>query len=356
MKNKQTRILQNKRAFEMEFHWIFILIAGAVILGFFFMMAQKQKTASQEKLATNLLTELTSAFVAALQSKGTAQLLNLPTTGIELDCGKTDICDCKYTILGKPKSMGDNILFGPQKLKDTKATLWTLNWNAPFRATNFLYMTTQQIKYVIVSSNEPVIKQFETKILRDLPTTLKTQVVTNIQEINLDTEQTRVIFLTDFDQQLLENKARGKEVSAVHIEPPNKATFYTRKNNNEQFSKVELPLLSDPQAEQTINDAMIYAAIFSNDPHLYKCHLQTAYKKLAYVASIILARAEELQTETDTQGKTQCVYPTELIKNFKLEATKATQGQDTSSTIIQYAQELHNANRILLTSNCPVLY
>lgn len=348
----------NKNAFEMEFHWIFILIAGAVILGFFFMMAQKQKTIAQEKLATNLLTELTSAFVAALQSKGTAQLLNLPTSGIELTCGLTDICDCKYLILGKDKSMGDNILFGPQKLNDAKATLWTLDWKAPFRATNLLYMTTQQIKYVIVSSNEPVIKQFETKILRDLPTTLKMQVVTNIQEINLDAEHIRVIFLTNPGEMMQEltNKARGKEVSAVHIEPPNKATFYTRKNNNEQFSKAELPFLSDPQAEQTINDAMIYAAIFSNDPHLYKCHLQTAYKKLAYVASIILARAEELQKETETQGKTQCVYPTKLIENFRLETTRAAQGQDTSTTIIQYAQELHNANRVLLTSNCPVLY
>ncbi len=346
----------NKKAFEMEFHWIFILIAGAVILGFFFMMAQKQKTTSQERLAMNLLTELNSAFVAALQSKGTAQLLNLPTSGIELSCGKTDICDCKYTILNRDKSIGDNILFGPQQLKDIQAILWTLDWKAPYRATNFLYLTTQQVKYVIVTSNEPVIKQFETKILRDLPTTLKTQIVTSVQEITFDAEHTRIIFLTNFDPQSLQNKAKGKEVSAVHIQPPNIATFYTRKNNNEQFIETKLPFLSDPQAEQVINDATLYAAIFSNEPHLYRCQMQTAYKKLATVASIILARAEQLQAETEAQGKIQCVYPMQLLQKFRAEAQKATTGQDTSNTIIQYAQELHNTNKFLLTSNCPVLY
>ncbi|MBI4140578.1 hypothetical protein HY485_01940 [Candidatus Woesearchaeota archaeon] len=348
--------MNNKRAFEMEFHWIFILIAGAVILGFFFMMAQKQKTASQERLATNLLTELNSAFVAALQSKGTAQLLNLPTSGIELSCGKTDICDCKYTILGRDKTTGDNIIFGPQKLTDAKATLWTLDWKAPYRATNFLYLTTQQVKYVIVSSDEPIIKQFETKILRDLPTTLKIQTVTNIQEINFGTEHTRVTYLTNPDIQQLTNKAKGKDVSTVYIQPPNNVTFYTRKNNNEAFTPITLPFLSDPQAEQAINDATLYAAIFSNNPHLYKCQMQTAYKKLANVASVIIARAQELQTETDAQGKTQCTYPIDTLQKLKTEAQKAAQGQDTSNTIIQYSQELHNANKVLLTSNCPVLY
>jgi len=47
-----------KRGIEMQFHWIFILIAGAIILAFFFSLVAKQKSLSEEKLSISSFKEL----------------------------------------------------------------------------------------------------------------------------------------------------------------------------------------------------------------------------------------------------------------------------------------------------------
>ena len=40
----------NRKGFELQFNWIFVLIAGALILAFFFTIAQKQRNLSQQSV------------------------------------------------------------------------------------------------------------------------------------------------------------------------------------------------------------------------------------------------------------------------------------------------------------------
>ncbi len=355
----------NKRAVELEFNWIFIIIAGAVILSFFFVVAQKQKTVSQARLALEISTQLESAFVSAIQSTQTQQSMPLPSEGITLSCGKTQLCDCKYSAFGKQTDFGDKIIFGPNKLNDYSAQLWAPDWQAPFRATNFLLITTTKIKYVIVySESDAPIRDTKTQIVRDLPAALKIQLVKEdeLPSIKYDEDQTRIVFLIEPDINSIELLSKGKGVSAVYIDKiRNKAIFYNKKENSNNFERIEKELLTDTSSSKSINDAMIYAAIFAQDPHLFECQTKEAYKKLNYVAQIVSKRAETLSQLMQEQNRPQCatlypVQPAQTLEKIQNAAQKAAQNIAEAQSILPLARQLQTQNTDLVTTSCPPLY
>ena len=64
-------ILSRKAQIETQFNWLFILVAGAVILIFFAGIVIKQKSSSEQKIAENVMTDLQSIFTGGSVSTGT---------------------------------------------------------------------------------------------------------------------------------------------------------------------------------------------------------------------------------------------------------------------------------------------
>ena len=62
---------------QITFNWIYILIAGAVILLFFVGIVVKQKVVSEERLATDVVDILDSIFTAAGVSSKTKIFIDL---------------------------------------------------------------------------------------------------------------------------------------------------------------------------------------------------------------------------------------------------------------------------------------
>lgn len=363
--------MNNKKAFEVEFHWVFVLIAGALILGFFFMVAQKQKTASNERLALTLSTEIDAAFMSALQSKGTEQPMPLPSTGISFHtqnspvCGIAPACDCNFYIYDRPTPFADKIMFTPNDLTAIEAILWTKEWKTPFRATNFFYMTTNKIKYVFVMSNDPGVLRIKNKILMDLPDTMEKQILNSQQEIDqikYNFENTRIIFLKEEPSseslaQILK-ASKGKQASVLHLDLNGLARFFTKKQNKNEFEKIlqNQMILDTTSNEPAINEAQMYAAIFSESPHLYECQMKEAYKKLSYVTKIIKKRAEQITTEIATT-KPQCTsYPTQTLTDLQSIAENSITNPAGAGAILPLAQQLQSQSLNLLISNCPGLY
>src|SRR3990172_10512018 len=137
-----------KAQFEMQFHWIFVLVAGALILAFFFTVAHRQRAISTERLQLTLATDIENIFTGAIVSRGTAQSLPVPPQGIAFDC--TEGCDCAFRIGNAQRSFGDKSLFAQDILEERKIKVWAQELKMPYRATNFLYLTNPNIKYYFV--------------------------------------------------------------------------------------------------------------------------------------------------------------------------------------------------------------
>ena len=136
----------NKKAMiEIQFHWIFILIVGAVILLFFATMIYRQKTVSETGISADVLVNLESIISGSMISTKTLNLLDIPK-GTEIsykDCNQ-------YEVGPYNKQTGTIVMFAPKKIAGRKLVTWALDWNVPYRVTNFLYLTSDDVRYILV--------------------------------------------------------------------------------------------------------------------------------------------------------------------------------------------------------------
>ena len=139
-----------KGQLDVQFNWIFVLIAGAVILALFFKVAATQRQLSEDKSAIRLQNDFDAITNAALQSKDTIQTVPLPNIGLRFSCAD---CACTMNFGRFTLPFGDRSIFAPASVQGTEAKLWVLDWKVPFRVTNFLYVTNDQDKIFLIADD-----------------------------------------------------------------------------------------------------------------------------------------------------------------------------------------------------------
>ena len=130
----------NKSAqIQVAFNWVYILIAGAVILMFFVGIVVKQKSAAEEDLQREVVNVLKSILVGASVSEKT--MSSIKTSGLS-----------KYTFEFKCQEgnsyfgiKGQNTqrtklqpIFAPENIKTTQLLLWSLPYNLPYKIMDLL--------------------------------------------------------------------------------------------------------------------------------------------------------------------------------------------------------------------------
>ncbi len=346
----------NKKAFELQFHWIFVLIAGALILAFFFSVAQKQRELSQEKLQLTLATEIENIFTGAIVSKGTAQKLPVPPQGIAFECSEG--CACQFRIERAPRQFGDKAMFAPAFLKDQDITVWALELKLPYRVTNLLYLTNPNIKYYLVHDIDSSISQaLLQQLTKGIPPLIEYEIKEIAEITSLKAQEyqhTKFVFL-DTNPPTLDDSFKKTSASAIKIDQ-NGITFYekdgTKLRNIKYLSYVGLPSL--------------YAAIFAEDHVMYECGLRTAFRKLSYVSELYAERAEELQDKALAEEKAWCAYgspnnPTTAIGMLTQQHNSAKElanrlDQTQILQLNQLKEQLDSANRNFLRQSCPELF
>ncbi|MBW2973333.1 hypothetical protein KY346_02990 [Candidatus Woesearchaeota archaeon] len=343
-----------KRGFEMQFHWIFILIAGAVILAFFFSVVAKQKSLSEQKLSITLSENIEAVFSGAIESKGTAQLLAMPKGGLSFSC--SEACDCNFWIDDKATSFSDKILFAPSLIEGQDAVAWSNEWKMPFRITNFLYITNPNIKYYLVYEAGKNDRLFD-RINKSFPPGLNVAVLRDPNEVeDVPYEgypETKFIFLDVVNPEInlmgMDSDFKREEVSAINIQPnANSITFYEKTPKEIEFTSKSSPFAGEP---------WIFAAIFAADKQMYDCGLRAAFLKLSHVAQVIYGRAKMIQANI-TQIKPECTY---LLDSFDvlIESSKSFVNQldfSSISGIAQAADDIERENKNIILLSCPEIY
>jgi hypothetical protein len=353
---------------EIQFNWIFILIAGAVILAFFFSIVQKQQSLSQEKLSITLIGQLDTIATGALAAKGAAQPVGLPKTGIDFACSEE--CSCGFTIGTITRDYGDKILFAPKHVEGKTITFWTLPWNIPYHAANFLFATNDRIKYFFVYDQSGGSQQLKDKLSPALPKDDTGQVQVNAQFITLDELncatnsqcvknenylEVKLVFLevvppTNFDGSAgvrLDTSFKDTDVTAVYI-TTGSATFYQRQGKS--------ATTFTPTSLYYAGDASLFGAIFAHDAATYDCQMREAAKRLASVTRILTQRMQTLRDDP-TLADRGCSYSPQNLNLLASQADSQIGGMTQDLTAISgTAQQITQENEALLRQSCPTLY
>ncbi len=319
----------------IQFNWVFILIAGVLILSFFGSLVFKGKEVSDLAIAETVLTNMQTIMTGAEVSVRTINPIKIPDKEIRVDCDSLSVGK-----VSKPITK-NTIVFSPESIKGRTLLAWALDFNMPYHVANFLYLTTPDIKYIFVNSNHGYAKE-----LYDLlPNEINKKIVEpeNIGDMKDTGNQLRFVFFNepkpeDITLSASVEKLSNTRVSAINVNPDfNEIGFYKKSGSGFESAGTSV-YLSSP---------MVLGAMFSGNLEDYNCNLKKAFNKLNIVSKIYERRTNALRKLYIGTG---CI-PYYDTSPFSMDYSKAS-----IADIKSAVKSIETSNSYLQSSSCPTIY
>ena len=334
--------------------WLFILIAGAIILAFFFNLSMKHKVVAEEKLSITLRSRVNALFTSAQQTSNTFFRMKLPGAKITYDCSG-------YRI-GSSSSMNLEPAFSPSLIKSIQDTfiIYSMAWSIPFDTTNFLFITSPGVKYVFIHPPSHTSEIYE-KLYKDLPPNI-TRIETEMSKINdvndTNNYKVRVVSFEDINGKTMQ-KVKS-EITGIYIHPDSSATalngfagevkFYNYTTSG--FNEIE-----DADYNFT-GEAMLLAAIFADRPTSFECGMRAAMKRMLLVLNLTIERGEEMKSSLEDPCKTDmdtAVLNLRILNNEAKGYTDFPKGVD-RTRLMGKITNVESSNKVLEIYSCPLIY
>ena len=316
--------MEKKAQVEITFHWIYVLIAGAVILLFFIGIVVKQKATAEENLATDVVQILESIFTGASVSEQTKNFIDISSLvdyPLYFSCadgiteyGIEDLASIQNTV---------DTIFAPSELQAPQLILWSLPFQFPFKVMDFLLVTASNVKYVLVGDGVLFKDEF-----LDATYNAEERLHLDVEEasrLTLDTLKlgkafhVRFIFLDGLPPQLPASVQEMDDdtISAVVFSSDGRAEtaeYYEKKGTTFQkmAGKSQVSILSLGGER----DAAKYAAIFAGTAEMYGCTMQKAWQRLGYLLAVYNAKLVSLQDYYATFYEEESPFPERDCRRF----------------------------------------
>ncbi len=361
-----------KGQMEVTFNWVYILIAGAVILLFFIGIVARQKSISEQRLSGEVVRILESIFTGAGVSEKTKNFID--TSGL---AEYTLFFDCDsgvgtYGIKDSSARVENSIdpIFALRELQTAQLIVWSMPYKLPYKVVDLLFVSSANTHYVIMGEGE---------LADELLNATKGFAVQRIQSVQdivmpangyvriVDTTGNAVVAGGEVPEPL-----RNSHVSAVVL-GRGKAQYYrVREGAWKQSGSADIISLAGEQ------DAALYAAMFAADENVYECNMQKAFRRLELL-NIVYGGKEIVRGEAGGKlGEMMHYYEWNQGQNSKqcLDFLKSTQPNvlgalashqrnagtcrldaKTCPALVLSAQELRKANKNLAQlGDCITLY
>lgn len=334
----------NKKAFEMQFNWIFVLVAGAAILLFFTVVVVKQKSVTETSTKATVLKSIEAVITGASVSTDTTNIIDMPDSSIELSCGRVSLS-------GVSKQYQNLILFAPSLIKGSKLITQTLAFSIPYRSTNLLYITSPQLRYIIIGDSG-----LAKEINKSLPSELKKEFYPAMPQIqNSNNYKVRfVVFgeMIDFPKAL--EKMPNYDVTSVRINGDNEkgiVEFYQKDGISWQAKG----------ASVYVGKQALIGSVYADTLELYECNMKNVFSRLNLVTKIYSERTKKLVQEaqkTASSRQVQCnqFYNNALNHLNNIFAASSSFNRGNVDAIVDSAKSLASENKNAQIYSCPLIY
>lgn len=345
-----TMIKDEKAQVSIQFNWIFVLVAGAIILLFFAGIVIRQRGVSETRFCGAVLNSMEATFSIVGESSGTEKITEMPKQTIELDCREYR---CSGTENIPPKSTMNLPIFGPGELKGLTVVIASKEWDLPFRVINFLYVTNQEVRYYLVYGDSGS-ESYAQYIYDELPDNITKDLVSfdSISDLpDYNDNKVRFVFVDVGRNAVLPeffSRYGPEDLTSIKITSQNRqVSFYDRFGANMGDSYY-------------INDIDLMAAIFSDDYENFDCAMKKAYKRLNYVTTVNYHRMHEISEDVDQTSLCPFIYDNVLDELETLKAySESCSNQinfDCVSGVYTAVSDLRTFNTDLIKESCPLLY
>ena len=287
--------LDNKKGQGIQFNWIYVVLAGAIILGFFSWFIVRyidlQNTSLDAKVARNIDSNL-------LAIKGASQFKPVIDLG---DSFAFDFsCDSLTVNTRHTQKIDDKIIFSSEHITKTRnLNVWTYGLDAGFFVDNLIYIIDPKQKYYLVYDKD---KDFVQTLYDRMPNSLYNNIfISDYAGASLSSagKNKFVLFFEPSGEQLEILSSKGKVVS-IEAKQSGKITFY-------DFGSVSV--------DSFFGYGLLYGAVFSDSLEQYGCSKKRVLDKLGLLSNIYYTKARNL---AKISNDPLCDYNTvsNLLKSF----------------------------------------
>lgn len=350
--------MRNKKAFEMQFNWIFVLIAGAAILTIFALVIFKQKNLSESSTNSIALRSIESVVAGTSASTDVSSLITVPDLSIEVGCGKISI--------GKiSKQYPRLILFAPSLIKGNKIIAQTLSFSAPYKSSNLLFMTGQQIKYIFIG-DAPLMNS----INKSLPSEINRENFTSYDPSKIKNSNNYKVRLVFGNADIF---PLGIPPSLLKM-PDGDVTALKITGNSDKgiidFYESKAGSFVSKGTSYYMGKSALIGAIYADTAEHYECNMKNVFAGHNLVTNVYIGRTNNLISDvsTDSGGNllisNDCknTYTSALVSLSSIEiASKNLAGISTLSKsdmdrITGASESLSIQNKETQKFSCPTIY
>lgn len=343
-----------RAAIQVQFTWIFALIAGAVILLFFFTLIKQVGVGSELALCSDVARDLDAVFVGAGTSIGTTNNLSLPGLDITFDCTGYSLPKCS-------SSYGGAIVFSPERLEGSAVVSHAAGLDIPYRVAPLLYLSSPDYRYIFLD---------DTGIMRALAAAMPKPLLVETLGLSaapsltdLNNPAVRVVVSQGPAQFTLDlgelNALKEGVVSVVGISQENTnapvtVTFFTKVEGT-ATSYVPVP----EKTFKLVSQSLVLGAVLSGDALLFECTLAKALERSLYVTEAVLSRTMELKQSLRLSPSCRSLsqYPSAVAELTAMRNDLLTYIESGSpGELSTRGRDLGGYNDALRLYSCPTLY
>lgn len=347
-----------KGVMESQFNWLFVFLVGAAILLFFVGFITSQSKQSEQRLGEKVSKDLNTIITQTSISVGKADIVKIPSSSINFNCFPETCnkqgCTSGFTIggsnVGWPTPV--QVLFSPDLIKGNSLVSWSLSWNMPYHATNFLYLTSPQIRYIFVDTNPEIRKMFA-----DFPD------LVNKDLIDIDKDQ--VFFQNNYKVKLIYyNESISAippeitdmptgSITAVRIMPePGKeeygeVTFYQNIRGDQTLYEVD--------KAKFLGKPSMYGAIFSENIEMYECNMKKALIRLYLATAMYHPVVTNYSNNPGVSDVCQSFF-NDITPISQIGIASQSLDLNRAEGIIDNATLVRELNHNLKIFSCPLIY
>lgn len=329
----------NRKAFEVQFNWLFVLVAGAAILLFFTVVVVKQKSVAETSTKATVLKNVEAIITSAGVSMDTTNIISIPNSNIEVECNRISLGIVS-------KQFQNLVLFAPSLIKGDKLVTQTLAFNAPYRATNLLYVTSPQMRYVIIGDND---------VAREINKTLPSEINKEFYQSNpaiKNENNYKVKFVIVGNMIELPNALESMpdaDVTAIKVSGDiEKGTIeFWQKDGNSWQAK---------GSSAYIGKASLIGAVYTDNLEMYNCNMQAVFSRLNLVTKIYIDGVRKVMQKTGPRQNCNQFYNNALTQLNKILTASVNFDKANVDTILEASNSLANENKNMQVYSCTLVY
>lgn len=343
-----------------QFHWLFVLIAGAIILLFFINVISAGKTSAENKLSISMMNSFDAIFAGSKASDNTVSIIPAPPkTSIEFVCDAED-GHSEIAISGTIASSQDpnRIMFAHGSITGRQYVVFTRSIDMPFKIDNALFVADLDTKYYIL--NNPSRTSLSNALVKLLPSNITSEKINDASALREEGyDEIVIISFGNLPQSLpalKEIRVKNVDITPSSTRGVGTVEFRSKKPGATRFKPAE-------GASKYYGSTMLLGAVFSENMDYYECTIKRIYKKLKVVSQLYTKRSVLLEAAVRS-GVCKAAYHDAIGQLTELKAVASgnrslTPNNINSQEVMKLRDiklELESLNEQVELHSCPLIY